>query len=106
MRPRSGPVERSVTFFLSCLVAIVVHDAGGSDGDWGCFAYGFLSGSAVSGIVPFVMAVEAFAASLQVLGWWHDIVPGWVASYDRLLRKILAAQRRWAVVVILPSHDD
>ena len=43
---------------------VVVRDAGDFDGGWGCFMYGFLPSSAVSGVVSFIMAVEALTASL------------------------------------------
>ena len=79
-------------FFFQCLVTIVVRDVGGSNDGWGCFACGFLSGSTVSGVVPFVMAVEALAASLQVFVRWHNVVPYWVTSYGRFLGKNLAVE--------------
>ena len=36
------------------------------------------------------MTVEALAALLQVLCWWHDMVPCWVMSYGSFVMTVEA----------------
>ena len=47
------------------------------DGDREGIVCLLLSSAAVSGIMAFVLAVEAYAASPEFWCWWHNIVPCW-----------------------------
>jgi hypothetical protein len=61
----SGSASGSVkAFFLKCLISVDISDHG-MDGGHGALLFElFLLGTALSGIVPLELAVEAFTASL------------------------------------------
>jgi hypothetical protein len=64
-------------FFLECCIPIGISNHGTDGGGDALLFELFLSGATLIGIVPFALAVEAFAALLQFRCWWHDIVPCW-----------------------------
>jgi hypothetical protein len=61
----SGSTSGSVKVFFFKYLITVSWGTGGADGDWWGVARSLLLGAAIPGIVPFVMTVEALAASLE-----------------------------------------
>jgi hypothetical protein len=103
----SGSASGSIkAFFLKCLIPVGISNyCTDGGGDVLLFEL-LLSGVALSGVVPFELAVEAFVASLQFRCWWHDVVPCGSSPNGRLLWKDGSVEVGWGIIVVVTMHDD
>jgi hypothetical protein len=91
----SGSASGSIkAFFFKCFIPVGVSDHGINSGGSVLLFELLFSGAALSGIVPFELAVEAFAASFQFRCQWHDVVPCGPSSDHRFLWKNRSAEVR------------
>jgi hypothetical protein len=103
----SGSTSGSTkAFFLKCLVPVGVSDHGMDGGGDALLFELFLPGVALSGVVPFELAVEALAALLQFRCRWHDVVPCGSSPNGRLLWKDGLAEVGWGIIVVVSMYDN
>jgi hypothetical protein len=103
----SGSASGSIkAFFLKCLISVGISNYSTDGGGDALLFELLLSDAALSGVVPFELAVEALMALLQFGCQWHDIVPCWSSSNSRLLWKDGSIKDGWEIIVVLSTHDN